>query len=78
MTLPQRADFVSRLTEQPGPISSFPLANLPRCVNSWIAAESLYWVEEDAISLDGAPEEAVIDLGRRANAVAVPVILDSV
>jgi hypothetical protein len=37
-----------------------------------------YWVEEDAISLDGAPEVAVVNLGRGADARAVQAILDSV
>jgi hypothetical protein len=37
-----------------------------------------YSVEEDAISLDGAPEIAVIDLGPEADAAAVQAILDGV
>ncbi len=37
-----------------------------------------YFVEEDAISLDGAPEIAVVDLGHGADAAAVQAILDSV
>lgn len=37
-----------------------------------------YWVEENAISLNGAPEIAAINLGRGANATAVQDILDSV
>jgi hypothetical protein len=37
-----------------------------------------YSVEEDAISLNGAPESAVIDLGHGADVVAVQAILDSV
>jgi hypothetical protein len=37
-----------------------------------------YTVEEDVISLDGAPEIAVIDLGRAANADAIQAILDTV
>lgn len=36
-----------------------------------------YWVEENAISLDGAPEVAVVNLGRRAEAATVQAILDS-
>jgi hypothetical protein len=36
-----------------------------------------YAVEEDVISLDGAPEVAVIDLGRAANAEAIQAILDN-
>jgi hypothetical protein len=37
-----------------------------------------YSVEEDAISLDGAPEVAVVDLGHGADAPAVQAVLDSV
>ncbi len=37
-----------------------------------------YWVEENAISLDGAPEVAVINLGRGGDAAAVQAVLDSV
>ena len=37
-----------------------------------------YQVEEDVISLNGAPEEAVIDLGRGADAGAIQAILDSI
>jgi hypothetical protein len=37
-----------------------------------------YFVEEDAISLDGEPEIAIVDLGHGANAAAVQAILDSV
>ena len=37
-----------------------------------------FWVDENAISLDGKPEIATINLGRGANASAVQSILDSV
>ena len=37
-----------------------------------------YWIDEDFISLDGAPETAVVNLGRGADADAVQAILDSV
>jgi hypothetical protein len=37
-----------------------------------------YWVGENAISLNGKPETAVINLGRGANAGAVQRVLDSV
>jgi len=36
-----------------------------------------YWVEDDAISFNGEPEIAVIDLGRNADANAVQAILDN-
>ncbi len=37
-----------------------------------------YSVEEEAISLDGAPETAVVDLGHGADVSAVQAILDGV
>jgi hypothetical protein len=37
-----------------------------------------YQVEEDAISLNGAPEVAIIDLGLGADAGAIQAILDSI
>lgn len=37
-----------------------------------------YWVEENFISINGAPATAVIDLGRNGDAQAVQAILDSV
>lgn len=36
-----------------------------------------YWVDEDAISLDGEPEVTVINLSRGTNPVAVQRILDN-
>ena len=36
-----------------------------------------HWIEENAISLNGAPEVAVIDLGRGADPDAVQAILDN-
>jgi hypothetical protein len=35
-----------------------------------------YWVDENAISLDGGPYISVINLGREGNAAAVQDILD--
>ena len=37
-----------------------------------------FWVDEDVISLNGAPEVAVINLGRAADAQAIQAILDNV
>lgn len=37
-----------------------------------------YWVEENAISLDGAPEIAVVNLGRGGDAAAAQALLDSI
>lgn len=35
-----------------------------------------YWVEENAISLNGAPEVAVVNLGRGGDAAAAQALLD--
>ena len=37
-----------------------------------------YWIEENAISLNGAPEIAVINLGRDGDPAVVQALLDSV
>jgi len=37
-----------------------------------------YWVDEEAISLDGRPEVAVINLGQGSNPVTVQGFLDSI
>lgn len=37
----------------------------------------LYWVDEDAISLDGKPEVTVVNLGRGTDVAAVQEILDN-
>ena len=36
-----------------------------------------YWVDEDAISLDGKPEVTVVNLGHGADAATVQKILDN-
>ena len=37
-----------------------------------------YWVDEDAISLDGKPEVTVVNLGHGSDAATVQTILDNV
>ncbi len=37
-----------------------------------------FWVEENVISLNGAPEVAVVNLGRGADGEAIQAVLDSV
>lgn len=37
-----------------------------------------YWVEENAISLDGAPETTVVNLGRGADVKAIQAAIDQV
>lgn len=58
-----------------GPYLMLPFSQLDE-VLKLLAGRVGYRVEEDVISLDGAPEIAVIDFGRSADAVAVQTILD--
>jgi hypothetical protein len=61
-----------------GPYITLPFSQLTEVRHLLDSHGIRYWVEEDVISFNGAPEEAVIDLGRGANAGAVQAILDSV
>lgn len=61
-----------------GPYMMVPVSQLEE-VKTLLNRHRLYfWVDENAISLNGTPEIAVINLGRGANAAAVQNILDSV
>lgn len=61
-----------------GPYIMVPVSQLEE-VKTLLNRHRLYfWVDENAISLNGTPEIAVINLGRGANAAAVQNILDSV
>ncbi len=51
------------------------LAEVQRLLNSHGIR---YQVDEEVISFNGEPEEAIIDLGRGADAAAVQAILDGV
>ncbi|MGA2035811.1 MAG: hypothetical protein ABSG68_26490 [Thermoguttaceae bacterium] len=61
-----------------GPYIVVPVSQLDEVRRLLDSRHIGYWVEEDVISFNGAPEEAVIDLGRGADAAAVQAILDSV
>lgn len=60
-----------------GPYILVPVSQLDEVRQLLDSHRLRYSVEEDAISLDGAPEVAVVDLGRGADAQAVQAILDS-
>ena len=61
-----------------GPYIMVPVSQLAE-VRQLLDSHGLrYQVEEDAISLNGAPEVAVIDLGRGADAKAIQSILDRI
>lgn len=60
-----------------GPYIMVPVSQLDEVCRLLDSRHTGYWVEEDAISLDEAPEVAVINLGRGADAAAIQAILDS-
>jgi hypothetical protein len=61
-----------------GPYILVPLSQLNEVKRLLDDQRIRYWVEENAISLDGAPYIAVINLGREGAVDAVQTILDSV
>jgi hypothetical protein len=60
-----------------GPYIMVPVSQLDEVRRLLDSHSIVYWVEENAISVDGAPEIAVIDLGRGGDAAAVQTLLDS-
>jgi hypothetical protein len=61
-----------------GPYIMVPVSQLAEIRELLDKHRIRYTVEEDAISLDGAPEIAVVDLGHGADIAAVQHILDCV
>lgn len=61
-----------------GPYIMLPVSQLDNVKQLFDNRRLHYWVDENAVSLDGKPEIAIINLGRGANASAVQGILDSV
>jgi hypothetical protein len=61
-----------------GPYIMVPFSQLDEVRQLLDSHHVAYAVEEDVISLNRAPEVAVIDLGRDGDAAAVQAILDSV
>jgi hypothetical protein len=60
-----------------GPYISLPVGQLGEVCQLLDKHQERYSVQEEVISLNGAPEVAVIELGRGANVLAVQAILDS-
>ncbi len=60
-----------------GPYILVPVSQLDEVQRLLDTRGFRYWVEENAISLNGAPEIAVINLGRGGDASAVQALLDS-
>jgi len=60
-----------------GPYIMVPVSQLSALEKLLKSRKIPYDIEEDAISLNGKPEVAVVNLGRGADAAAVQSILDS-
>ncbi len=61
-----------------GPYIMVPVAQLDELRRLLEGHRVPFWVEEDAISLDGEPAVAVVDLGPEADPADVQRILDAV
>jgi hypothetical protein len=61
-----------------GPYIIVPLEQLGQVQELLDKDRVSYWVDEEAISLNGAPELAIINLGQSADADAVQQLLNSV
>jgi hypothetical protein len=61
-----------------GPYIMVPVSQLDEVKRLLNNRQIHFWVDENAISLNGIPEIAVINLGRVADARVVQGILDSV
>jgi hypothetical protein len=60
-----------------GPYIMVPLSQLDQVKRLLSSRGVRYWVDENAISMNGRPYVAVINLGREGNSAAVQAILDS-
>jgi hypothetical protein len=61
-----------------GPYIMVPVAQLDK-VRALLERNKVpHWVDEEAISLDGKPEIAVINLGHGSNPAVVQSLLDSI
>ena len=61
-----------------GPYVMVPVSQLAELRELFDKHRIRYSVEEDAISLDGAPEIAVVDLGHGADVAAIQQIINCV
>lgn len=60
-----------------GPYIMIPIGQLEKVQTSLDENNVPYWVDVNAISIDGKPAITVVNLGRNANAEMVQAILDS-
>jgi hypothetical protein len=61
-----------------GPYIMVPVGQLEQVSALLDANKVRYWVDEEAISLDGKPEVAVINLGRQSDAEKIQRLLDRI
>ena len=61
-----------------GPYIMVPVAQLEKVRGLLDADKVPYWVDEEAISLDGKPEVAVVNLGHRSDPGKIQRLLDSI
>ena len=61
-----------------GPYIMIPVVQLDEVRKLLDGRRIRYWVEENAISLNGSPEVTVINFGRGGDAAAVQALLDTI
>jgi len=61
-----------------GPYIMLPFSQLDEVRRLLNGRGIRYWVEENAISINGGPEIVVINFGREGDAAAVQAVLDGV
>jgi hypothetical protein len=61
-----------------GPYVLVPVTQLDAVCQALDSRGVRYWVEDEVISLNGAPETAAINLGRGTDAQSVQALLDSI
>jgi hypothetical protein len=60
-----------------GPYIMLPLSQLDTVTRLLDAHKVRYWVDEEALSIDGGPEIIVINLARHTDPAAIQQLLDS-
>lgn len=61
-----------------GPYIVVPMAQLDKVGALLDANKVAYWVDEEALSLDGKPEITVINLGHRSDPAMIQRLLNSI
>ncbi len=61
-----------------GPYIIVPIGQLEKVIAILDSNKVPYWVDEEAISLDGKPEIVVVNLGQRSDPTMIQRLLDSI